>query len=527
MLNPVTEFPGDFSAGYDPITQWAPEWKYGTPDQFKALVDSLHVHGIAVLLDIVWNHFSNTDNFLWNYDGTQQWFDTPEVETPWGSQADFDKPAVRDYYADAALYWLQEYKLDGFRMDATSYMDIAPQAAAGWALMQRLNDEVDHRWADKFTIAEQLPSDPAVTKPTSLGGAGFDTQYNGGFRDNLRAALLNGVSGDPNMSAIAGAIQGGGAYLTGRNTLDYFQLHDEAWPSSGGQRLVKTIDTTAPYDNAAAQSRMKLGLGLTLLSPGVPAMLMGDEWLEDTDFGTAVTNRIDWSKQTTYAVYYACIQRLIQLRRTVDAFRADRPIHVIHVNEGGNVVGFYRSDAYGNPYLVMANFGNTNYPAYRIGAPRAGGWSQLVNTQSVTYGGPGPDNGALATDAIAYDGQAQSVVVSLPPASLLVLAPDQLLGVDAAPRAAADGIRRLAPVPMRGSASVEFALAVAGEARLEVLDLGGRAIAQLARGTFAAGPHVVRWEGRDRAGRPAPAGIYFVRLVTPRGADVRRLPLLR
>ena len=527
MINPVTEFPGDLSAGYNPITQWAPEWKYGTPDQFKVLVDSLHTRGIAVILDIVWNHFSTSDNFLWNYDGTQQWFDTPAVDTPWGSQADFDKPAVRDYYADAALMWLKDYKLDGFRMDATSTMSIAPQASAGWSLMQRFNNEIDNRYADKVSIAEQLPTDANFTKPASLGGAGFDAQYNIQFRDALRNALFAGPAGDPSMSAIRAALLGNGAYLSGRNVFNYFQLHDEAWPTSGGQRIVKSLDPTAPHDTATVQSRMKLALGLTLLSPGVPAMLMGDEWLEDTDFGTGTANRIDWSKLTTYAPYYACVQRLILLRRGLDAFKASRPISVLHTNEGGNVVGFTRTNALGQSFLVMANFGNTSYPIYRIGAPSAGGWSQLINTEAAVYGGPGPDNGALTTEAVAYDGQAQSLVVSLPPRCILVLAPTVAVGVEPRALASATRITGLAPVPARAGVAIEFSLAEPGPVSVDVLDVSGRRVAWPAHGTMGAGVHTLRWEGRDDSGRDAPAGIYFVRLVSGRGTDVRRLPLLR
>ncbi|NNE09173.1 MAG: hypothetical protein HKN20_11485, partial [Gemmatimonadetes bacterium] len=183
QICPINEFPGDESAGYNPIGIYSPEWIYGTPDECKAMIDSLHAHGIAVLLDIVYNHFSDTDNFLWQYDGTQIYFDDPVVGTPWGSQADFDKPEVRDYYIQNAMMWLEEYRIDGFRMDATDFMNIFPQEAAGWFLMQEINDMMDWRYADRVSIAEQLPDDDFVTRPTNIGGAGFDTQYYDKFTD--------------------------------------------------------------------------------------------------------------------------------------------------------------------------------------------------------------------------------------------------------------------------------------------------------------------------------------------------------
>jgi len=531
MLNPVTEFPGDLSAGYNPITMFSPEWKYGTPDHFKALVDSLHRRGIAVLLDVVWNHFSPTDNFLWNYDGSQQWFDTPAVDTPWGAQADFDKAAVRDYFVHSALHWLEEYRLDGFRMDATDFMNIAPQEAAGWALMQRFNDELDRRWADRITIAEQLPDDPWVTRPTSLGGAGFDAQYHDAFTDNLRQELFDAALGDPEMWKVRNIIVGSGQYLSGRNVVNYYELHDEAWPESGGQRFVKSVDTTAPHDDAFARGRTKLAQGLVMFSPGIPAFLMGAKWLEDTPFGTGSAERIDWSKKTTYADHVAWFKKIVQLRSSLAALRANQPVNLFHVNESGNVLAFRRWDEQGNPVVVVANFSNTNFASYRIGVPLAGGWVELVNSQSAIYGGNGQDNpGTLVAGATPADGFVQSLDLVLPQMGLLVLGPSSLVDVaDGAPAAAAPRLAftRVAPVPAREGTTFEFALPRAGEVRLELFDVSGRRVATVVDGARAAGLHAARWDGRGPDGAPAPAGLYFARLAAGGETAVRNVAVLR
>ena len=530
MLNPVTEFPGDESAGYNPITSWTPEWKYGTPDHFKAMVDSLHAHGIAVLLDIVWNHLSPTDNFLWNYDGSQQWFDSPTaVNTPWGSQADFDKTVIKDYFANSALYWMEEMGVDGFRMDATDYMNIAPQEAAGWSLMQRFNDEMDNRWADKIAIAEQLPNDDWVTRPTSLGGAGFDAQYYDAFTDNLRQEILDAAFGDPEMFKISSIINGSGTYLSGRRVVNYYELHDEAWPSSGGQRFVKSIDGAAPHDDAYARGRSKLAQGLVMFAPGVPAFLQGTEWLEDTDFGANSANRIDWSKRITYAPQLEWFRKIVSLRRW-PAFRADAARHVFHVNEGANVIAFRRTDTAGNPMVVIANFSNTDFSGYRLGVPLAGNWFEMVNSQSAVYGGNGLDNpGPRPTDAIPADGFVQSLSLTIPQMGLLVLGPGTVVDVGEGEVAgAALRFGSIWPLPARSGLNLEYVTPRPGQVRIDLYDASGRRVRTLAEGWRTAGAHRERWDGRNSEGAAAAPGVYFVRLAMEgERAAVRRIPVLR
>ncbi len=529
MLNPVNEFPGDFSAGYNPQSAWAPEWKYGTPDELKQMIDTLHRNGIAVLLDIVWNHFTTNDNFMWNYDGSQTYFDSVAVNTPWGSQADFDKAAVRDYYAHSALTWLEEFHVDGFRMDATDYMNVPPQDASGWALMQRLNDEKNGRFADRITIAEQRPDDDWIVRPTGTGGAGFDGSYHDAFAHTLHDAIVAAGSGDPQMSQIRDVINGGGSWLSGKRKLDFLELHDECWPTSGGQRIVKTIDPVAPHDDLYAKGRVKLGQGLVLLSPGVPAFLMGTEWLEDTDFGTDAANRIDWSKRTTYANIQRYFRDLIGHRRTRPALKADAPWQVFHVDELNNVVAFRRSDPSGRPLVVIANFGNANLSNYVIGLPAAGDWEEILNSQATAYDGNGVGNpGTIASQAAPWDGYAQSATLTIPQMGLLLLAPRAVVDVPV-PVPGAPGLRLgpVSPSPSRGTASVSFDLPRPGRARLDVFDVRGRRVRGLVDGVHAAGTHLARWDGRDAAGAPVAAGVYFLRIEAAGETRTARIVQLR
>ncbi len=529
MLNPITEFPYDYSAGYNPVTAWSPEWIYGTPDELKAMVDALHERGIAVIHDIVWNHLSYSDNFLWDYDGTQIYFDDPAVETPWGSQPDFDREGVRDYYVESAFSWLEEFRMDGFRMDATSYMNIAPQEASGWSLMQRLNDEMDRRAADKVCIAEQLPDNSWVTRPTSLAGAGFDSQYYDEFTDRLRDEIFDAASGDPEMWKIRNIINGGGQYLDGRYVTNYVELHDECWPSSGGQRMVRTIDTTAPHDDVWAKGRAKLAQGLVLTSPGIPAMIMGTEWLEDTDFGTDSENRIDWSKKSTYAGIFDYFRDVITLRTSTAALRADAGHDVFHLNESSNVLAFQRWDGSGGLIVVVANFSNTDYSSYRIGLPSGGNWTELVNSQDAAYMGSGTTNpGTLVAESTPYDGFSNSIQLSVPAMGLLILSNGVGTGVADEPDEIESSLR-LAPRrnPMSVGSEIALTLPSASHAVLSIYDVRGRRVATLVDEVLPAGTSSRAWHGRDDAGRDLPSGVYFARLTANTGSAHTRLVLLR
>ncbi|MGD8453563.1 MAG: alpha-amylase family glycosyl hydrolase [Phycisphaerae bacterium] len=439
---PITEFPWDWSAGYNPVSQWAVESAYGHPHEVKMMVDALHQAGIGAIFDVVWNHNATSDDFLWDFVGSQCYYDSTPVQTWWGPQMDFDRSEVREYLVDSMLYWLEEYRADGFRFDGTDFMN-AYQEANGWLIMQQANDWINRRFADKIAIAEQLPTDPWVTYNTGSGGAGFDAQYHMQFRDALRGAILDAASGDPNMWAVRNAIYATDTNLAPSQRINYIELHDEAWPDSGGQRLVRTIDPTWPHDSVYAKGRTKLGEGLVLFTPGIPAILMGTEWLEDTDFGAGdwdndPENRINWEMKTAHAGIFRYYRDAIAVRKSNGALRANagyQVYHVYHVNDGDNVLAMQRWDTSGNVIVLVANFNNNTFYNYQIGMPNEGTWYELISSQSAGYEGSGQGNpGGIQTSGDDYDGFAQSAYLTLPGMSLLVLrynhAPDTFLDAD-------------------------------------------------------------------------------------------------
>lgn len=431
---PVAEFAGDWSWGYNPGHPFAPESVYGTPKDMKAFVDAAHGRGIAVILDVVYNHWGPSDLALWNYDGPSlgnggiYFFSDWRKSTPWGdTRPDYGRGEVRTYIRDNALYWLNEYRVDGLRWDST--VNIRTQnnggggdIADGWTLMQWVNNEIDAAAPWKISIAEDLQGNEFITKTTGAGGAGFDSQWDSGFVHPIRTAVITGNDADRNMYAVKDAVQ---RYYNGSHTqrVIYTESHDEV--NNGRSRVPEEIWP----GNAASwfsKKRSTLGAALVFTSPGVPMIFQGQEMLEDGFWSD--TDPIDFAKATTHSGIVAMYRDMIRLRRNwynnTRGLRGNN-CNVFHVNNTNKVIAFHRweSGGVGDDVVVVANFGNTGYSSYNIGFPQGGTWNVRFNSDWNGYSGDFSNWNAYNTtaNAGAKDGLGYNGNVGIGPYTVIIL----------------------------------------------------------------------------------------------------------
>ncbi|HYE57313.1 MAG TPA: alpha-amylase family glycosyl hydrolase, partial [Rhodothermales bacterium] len=296
-LMPVAEFPGDVSWGYNPAHLFAIESAYGGPDALKTLVREAHARGLAVIVDVVYNHFGPSDLDLWQFDGWSEhdgggiyFYNDHRSETPWGhTRPDYGRPEVRAYLVDNARMWLRDFHADGLRFDMTLYMrsrtanPFEEPLPDGWRTLQEINAMVAAEFPGRITIAEDLQCNNALTTPISEGGAGFGAQWDAAFVHPVRAVLEAPTDAERSIGTLASAL----THHCGPDTFArvvYAESHDET--SNGRQRLyAQALQTLGVGRGEEAQdlaaSLAALGLVLTLTAPGIPMLFQGQELLAD------------------------------------------------------------------------------------------------------------------------------------------------------------------------------------------------------------------------------------------------------
>ncbi|MBX3012996.1 MAG: alpha amylase C-terminal domain-containing protein [Caldilineaceae bacterium] len=440
-LMPPMEFPGARSWGYNPSCIFAIESDYGGPTAFKAFVKAAHEHGIAVLLDVVYNHFGPSDLDLWQFDGWREnemggiyFYNDHRAQTPWGAtRPDYGRGEVRQFLRDNALMWLAEYRVDGLRWDSTLYMrningnahSPASDIPEAWTLMQWINGEIKARFPGKISIAEDLVQNPWLTKPPAEGGAGFDAQWDSAFVHPVRTALLALDDEFRDLDAVAAAI-------TYRYNVDaferviYTESHDEV--ANGRARVAEEI-TPGEADSWFAKKRSTLGAALVLTAPGIPMLFQGQELLEDRWFQDS--HPVDWSKLERHGGIHQLYQDLIHLRRNLTGTTAGlcgQQVQVYHLDHANKILAYLRWDGEqpADGVVVVVNFANRAQTEYTIGLPSEGRWQVRLNSDASHYDEGFSNHGVAAVTAQTpgMDNLPCSGTLAIGPYTALILSKD-------------------------------------------------------------------------------------------------------
>lgn len=415
QIMPAMEFAGDLSWGYNPAHIFAIESSYGGPDAFRAFINAAHEAQIAVILDVVYNHFGPSDLDLWRFDGPGEegkggiyFYNDWRSDTPWGdTRPDYGRAEVRQFIRDNALFWLEEYGIDGLRFDMTLYIrtvkgdegDNGDALEDGWSLMRWINEEVQERFPGRITIAEDLRGKAAITAPAAEGGAGFGAQWDAAFVHPVREALIAPDDAHRSMAAVAAALCQSYNDDPFRRVI-YTESHDEV--ANGKARVVHEI---APGDPShwAAQKRSTLGAALMLTAPGIPMLFQGQEFLQGEWFQDTVP--LDWDQSEDFHGIVRLYRDLIRLRvdqKGVSTGLTGRHIAVTRADEVHKVIAFRRwhEGGPGDEVMVVANFSHEPRAAYRIGFPETGRWTLRFNSDWKGYSDDFADYPSSDVDAV-------------------------------------------------------------------------------------------------------------------------------
>jgi len=441
-LMPVAEFPGDFSWGYNPSQPFAVKSVYGGPDGLKRFVKAAHEHGMAVIIDAVYNHFGPNDLGLWQFDGWSEgsaggiyFYQDRRASTPWGNtRPDFGREEVRQFLSNNALMWFDEYHADGLRWDGTAFIrriggndgDPNGDIPEGWQLMQGINREIQQRFPGKISIAEDMQSDDRMTKQVDAGGAGFNAQWDSQFVHQVRDAIIGLDDNSRDIGAVVRAIEHRFDMDAFRRVI-YTESHDEV--ANGRARVPEEI-WPGKVDSWFSKKRSTLGGALVLTSPGIPMLFEGQELLEDRWFQDS--DPIDWSRAEDQNGILCMYRDLIALRR--DLHNSTRglcgqDVSVFHCNHEEKVIAYHRWDQQGprDSVVVVVNLKNRNVDNYTIGFPRPGLWKTRFNSDSYNYG---PNFANHATPDVEarledFDGLPCSGKVGIGPYTVAIFSQDE------------------------------------------------------------------------------------------------------
>jgi 1,4-alpha-glucan branching enzyme len=439
-LLPVSEHPLDASWGYQTVGYFAPTSRFGTPDDFRAFVDVLHQAGIGVILDWVPAHFPRDAHGLANFDGTAlfEHADPRQGEHPdWGTKIfNYGRNEVRSFLISNAVFWVEQYHIDGLRVDAVAsmlYLDYSREAGQ-WipnqyggrenleaiSFLQRMNEVVHTECPGVLTVAEESTSWPQVTRPPYMGGLGFSFKWNMGWmHDTLAYISQNPVHRRWHHNELTFSL----LYAFHENFVLPLS-HDEVVHGKG------SMLTKVPGDGWQKFATLRLLYAYMWGHPGKKLLFQGldfgqgDEWSE--------THSVDW-----HLLQYplqAGLQRCVADLHRV--YRAHRALYEVdfdwqgfqwlesHDNENSVFAFLRRGRDPGETVVVVSNFTPVPRYEYRVGVPTGGPWREILNTDSSLYAGGNIGNGGqIWAQDEAWSGQPHSLCLTLPPLGAIYLRP--------------------------------------------------------------------------------------------------------
>ncbi|AKE38979.1 1,4-alpha-glucan branching protein GlgB [Corynebacterium camporealensis] len=404
---PVAEHPFGGSWGYQVSGYYAPSARWGDPDELRALIDDLHNAGIGVIVDWVPAHFPKDEFALGRFDGSAL-YEHPDwrrgEQSDWGTYVfDFGRNEVRNFLVANALYWAEEFHIDGLRVDAVASMLYLDYSRDEWlpnqyggrenleavAFLQETNATVHRHFPGLLTIAEESTSWPGVTAPTSEGGLGFSLKWNMGWmNDTLEYFQKDPIYRSHHHDGLTFSL----VYAFSERYVLPFS-HDEVVHGKG------SLWTRIPGDNWNKAAGLRSLFGYMFSHPGKKLLFMGQEFGQETEWAEGFS--VDWSNLEGWgSEFHHGIKRLV---RDLNTVYKDQPAlwSQDFTGEGfqwtkaddynNSVLGYVRYGSNGETLLAVCNFSGNAIDNYQMWVPKDGNWKMVINTDDAVYCGAGTD----------------------------------------------------------------------------------------------------------------------------------------